>query len=305
MSLPIIFIHQGNSSSLLYTLWQAQQTNPNSRIILLGDWANVHYRWLLGIEHYPIESYTTDAHHALKNYIHMSTNGESFEWFCIARWFILHQFLNAQPEIDRCVYLDSDVLVYDSLELPANKLSRFGMTMVSYSAHTNFINDIKFLGEFCSFVQRHYDEAELRLWLHDHYNKFIDVADAGGISDMTFFHKFRSENPDRVGTLVDPIGQDEQVYTFDERLDSEAGGYELKDGLKNIFWINRVPYCKHLSTNKLVKFYTLHFQGKLKSKIKYYLSFGFRQPLLKETINNSILVLGKIVRKFSVFKSDK
>lgn len=296
MFLPIIFFHQGNSEHLYYALCQAQHTNPNSRIILLGDKANSHYRWLLGIEYYSIGPYALDARNALRNYIHLSSNGETFERICIERWFILYQFLRDQPEIDRCVYLDSDILVYDSLEKPAEELAPFGMTIVYNSAHTNFINSIDFLGEFCSFVKQHYDEPDLRDWLYTHYQEFIGKHGCGGISDMTFFNKFRSQNPDKLGTTVSPLGQQDQLYAFDECLDSNAGGYELKDGIKNIVWLDIIPYCCHLPTNNRIKFYTLHFQGKSKSKMKKYLSNTSLKFRILQLINHWLLGFNKLNR---------
>ena len=293
----IIFIHKGNSWYLFYTLWQAKKTNPHSRVILLGNWETAYYQWLIGIEHYPIQIYEEFAHHALEKYIHLSTNGEEFEWFCIARWFILYDFLTRNLEISQCIYLDSDILVYDSLAEPSQDLSLFGMTMVGYSAHTNFVNDIAFLGEFCTFVRNHYIKDNLRDWLQIHYASFLEKAGSGGISDMTFFDKFRSEHPDKIGTLLYPMGNKGGLYAFDETLDSSAGGYEVVDHTKALHWINHVPYCRHIETNALVKFYTLHFQGKNKLKLKEYVSSKFSHPKLKIIINRLIFVFLKTVSK--------
>lgn len=268
MAPTLIFIHKGDSWYLVYTLWQARKTNPKSRIILLGTWETTYYPWLLGIEHYPIQSYSNLANQGLAQYIHLSTNGEEFEWFCLARWFILYEFLTRNPEMTQCIYLDSDILVYDSLAQPTQDLWKFGMTMVGYSAHTNFVNDVAFLGQFCAFVSSHYTEDKLRDWLQTHYANFLKKAGAGGISDMTFLHKFRSQNLDRMGTLLDPMGDKDSLYAFDETLDSDAGGYEVMSHCKILHWINHIPYCKHIETDTLVKFYTLHFQGQSKSKLK-------------------------------------
>jgi hypothetical protein len=299
MAVTIVFIHEGNSWYLFYTLWQAKQTNPKSKIILLGDQDNKYYQWLLDIDHYSIQSYSSYAKTSLKNYRHLSTNGEDFEKFCIARWFVLCEFLRQHPEIPSCVYLDSDVLVYDSLEKPSKELANFGMTMASYSAHTNFINDLSFLEEFCNFIYRHYEESHLVHWLEMHYQEFVSQVGSGGISDMTFLHKFRSENPDRMGTILNPLkGHNHSVYAFDEGLNSPDGNYEICNGLKNIQWIDKLPHCKHLPSQKLTMFYTLHFQGNSKSKIRYYLASQDPKFFIKKLVNTLIFLGIRFYRKF-------
>jgi len=271
VAIPIIFIHYGNSDCLFYAVWQAKQTNPGSRIILLGDRQNVHLQWLLGIEHYFIKAYEKEAKQALEHYIHLSTNGEEFERFCLERWFVLHSFLSSNTDLQPCVYLDSDILVYDSLDLPAKDLQSFGMTMVAFSAHTNFVNRQQTLGEFCQFIQSHYQDPSLQSWLHQHHIKFLQKHGAGGISDMTFFQKFRQQYPEKLGTLCFPMGNQNNLYAFDERLDTDDGGYELKNGIKSLTWIDRFPYCKNTLCGQKIKMYTLHFQGKNKLKMKDYL----------------------------------
>ncbi|EDX78816.1 hypothetical protein MC7420_7469 [Coleofasciculus chthonoplastes PCC 7420] len=299
MTIPIIFIHYGNSNCLFQSIWQAKQSNPDSPIILLGDQANIHYHWLLGIDHYLIKAYTDNSRYSLKHYVHLSTNGELFERFCIERWFILYRFLQQRPDIPRCVYLDSDVLIYDLLDPPADELAHFGMTMVGYSAHTNFVSNKNVLGEFCLFIQQHYNEPSKKSWLHDHYSKFIEKHGCGGISDMTFFHKFRAYHSDEIGIISDVFGKD-LMYTFDERIDTDFGGYEMQNGFKNIFWLNGKPYCKNNLNRKIVKFNTLHFQGA--SKIKM-IDFVQNRNILfwvNLIINQTVLLQNKIFRKFKL-----
>ena len=53
--LALIFTHKGSSAYLWYCLEQAKKTNPEARIILLGDEANKPYD--SSIEHYLISDY--------------------------------------------------------------------------------------------------------------------------------------------------------------------------------------------------------------------------------------------------------
>src|SRR5258708_11569759 len=56
MSVPIVFIHYGNSSYLKYTIRSARKSNPEKRIILLGDMSNANLK-KFGIDHYCFKDY--------------------------------------------------------------------------------------------------------------------------------------------------------------------------------------------------------------------------------------------------------
>lgn len=54
---PIIFCHYGNSDYLEYTLRQVKLTNPNNRVILLGDEKNKSIAEIAHVEHYLFKDY--------------------------------------------------------------------------------------------------------------------------------------------------------------------------------------------------------------------------------------------------------
>lgn len=298
MAIPLIFIHYGNSDSLFYALWQAKQTNPESRIVLLGDRQNAHFQWLLNIEHYFIQVYSDEAKQSLKHYVHLSTNGEEFERFCLERWFILHTFLCANPDLQPCVYLDSDILLYDALDVPADDLKAFGMTMVAFSAHTNFVRCASSLKAFCQFIQAHYDDPSLQKGLQEQFTQFLAKQGAGGISDMTFFQQFRHQYPDQIATLCMPMGQPDHLYAFDERIDTDYGGYELEKGWKKIIWINNIPHCKNILNDQLVKLLTLHFQGVNKQRMIYFINHKTSVFAFKKLLNRVHIYSGKTKKRF-------
>jgi hypothetical protein len=55
---PIILIHRGDSFYLAHTIAQARSSNPDGRLILLGDRSNSFY---LGVEHHRYEDYFEEA----------------------------------------------------------------------------------------------------------------------------------------------------------------------------------------------------------------------------------------------------
>ena len=61
---PIIFCHYGNSPYLYYTLKQVKLTNPQNRIILLGDQDNKKVANKAKIEHYCFKDYDEGLEYA-------------------------------------------------------------------------------------------------------------------------------------------------------------------------------------------------------------------------------------------------
>ena len=112
--LPIIFVHTGNSNIISYALNQARKFNPDSEIILLGDesnsWVQKH-----GFRHFNVSDYYGMAEKFNDVYVHMSPNPIGYERFCFQRWMVIKEFLDSCEEIDRFVYLDTDVLLYSIL----------------------------------------------------------------------------------------------------------------------------------------------------------------------------------------------
>ena len=111
---PIIVLHQGNHDYLRICLEQAKFTNPNSRIILLGD-KKAQSVAPDYVEFYDTKDYFNTAKEFSKVYKHHSTNYYEFELFCIQRWFIVNEFIQ-KNNIEYFLHLDSDVLLYADFE---------------------------------------------------------------------------------------------------------------------------------------------------------------------------------------------
>lgn len=108
-NMNIFFIHKGNPFYLKYTLAQAVKTQPNSRIVLLGDEYN---RELNICEWYPLKDYNQSGLRFSTQYVHLSPNDYDFELFCIQRWLYLSEYVRKNSVSGPIVYIDSDVLLY-------------------------------------------------------------------------------------------------------------------------------------------------------------------------------------------------
>lgn len=261
MSIPIVFIHQNDSPYLPFSLVQSKELNSKSSIFLIGDNSNNYYKF---VEHDNITNYFNQALQFAKIYKHMSPNKLSFELFCFQRWFILKDFM-VKNNIQKCVYLDSDVMVYTNLTEEQKKFSHFDFTISSKVGNPNcsFINNIEALENYCNFLIKLYTDSELfkllKLQLEEKSLKGLKE----GISDMTGFEEYFKTKLNNLGTLQHVI--DDSTY---DRNIRRSHGFEMDDNLKKIYWINNQPFCKQLDSDKLIKFNTLHFQGSAKQYMK-------------------------------------
>ncbi len=287
---PIIFIHTGNSWYLPYTIYQLKKTNPNTPIYLIGDHKNKQFhKWTNHIDAANFTHLTS----TLKNvYIHKSTLGEEFEFNCIARWFILLEFMNLN-NIDKCIYLDSDILVYKDLSKVEKNFSKYDMTWCGFSAHTNFITNRKALENYCKNVIDCYSNKfpnELRN--KSLYHQVISGKTNMNISDMTFFHDYNLRYPN---SLLD-ISLPNEKGTFDRSIEDTRVFEGDQNDFKKIYWQKKKPYCKEIASQKLIPFVTLHFQGKGKKILKFYFSKRTIPFYIFNAKNYSKIVMNKLLK---------
>ncbi|EKE02038.1 MAG: hypothetical protein ACD_20C00434G0011 [uncultured bacterium] len=261
MAIPIIFIHKGDCDYLAYSLTQAKHFNPDSKIFLIGDKENSHYKF---VNHINISDYFTNGKEFEKIYKHLSTLSRKFELFCIQRWFILKDFMSAN-NINKCVYIDSDVLLYSNITEEQKKFEQFDFALSGISGHTCFINNIEGLTKFCDFVTCIYNDASQLEYLEKFVLHLVKNELPGGICDMILFSEYAKRNRDRIGENFQII----DASIFDHTINT-SDGFEMKNKIKNICFKNNIPYCKHLETNKDIKFNSLHLQGEAKELMPIY-----------------------------------
>jgi len=278
----VVFIHTGDAPYLRYTLSQAKISNPDSRIILIGDINNDKYDF---VEHYFIEKYAEEADLFSKLYKHHSSNPYHFEIFCFIRWFILKEFM-VQHNIKKCVYLDSDVMLYaDMLEEQTKFRDYYCALSQRVSPHVNIINNLYVLAEYCDLTTKCFAEPSL-------YNKVVEIAkeqsfSMGCLSDMVLWYEYQRVNSHKVGDL---LSIDNKRY--DHHI-SISEGFEMDQGIKKITWIDDKPFCTNISDKELIMFNCLHFQGSAKKHIQNYFTGSLQYLAEKEkwSICSSLMLM--------------
>jgi hypothetical protein len=257
VGLPIVFIHHSNSSYLQYSLAQAAQLNPRSKIYLLGDVTNNCYDL---VEHHLFSDYFQEAAEFSKIYVHRNTLNREFNLFDLQRWIILKEFLLSN-KIDKCLYIDSDTLLYTDVTEDSKKFQDFDFAIShGMSGCTFFLNRVEALVDFCNFL---FDIYLMRdKYHHDkmvaHFAARRRNRLSGGVCDMTAFQLYKESHFGEVGEVAQII--DGSVY--DPSITVSWPGFEMENGIKRIVMRNGVPFGRHVRSDKEIKFNSLQFQGR-------------------------------------------
>ena len=283
---PIVFIHRGRCSYLPCSLIQARQSNPTAQLCLLGDQANVG---LLQATHLSWTDYAQRAERFAAVYQHRSTNSHAYELFCFQRWFVLCEFL-ARHNHEKCLYLDSDVLLFADAACESQEFSGFDFTPSQDSPHCMFIQRREALEQFCAFLLECYTEPALCRELEEVFLVLQASGRHGGACDMTAFALYRRLGKAR---FMDYYGvQGDKV--FDHSMCDGQGGFEMESGIKKVHWLRGQPLVRHLPSGRLLPFRTLHFQGPSKGRIFAHVRTGSLPLWLCYSLNRLLAKKAKL-----------
>ena len=267
MSLPIVFLHRGNQDFIQYSLLKATETNPDSKVYLIGDNSNRHLGSLDGnIEWVDYGDCVSENSKLLsQSYYHMSTNPPGYEFICIDRWFVINEFMKKRG-MHSCFVSDTDVLIYGNLNnLQKKHFKNHRCTLThNVSAGISFMNDRTVMDDYESLVlsaylkenQVMYDKASA------HYQVLQKNNKPGGVCDMTWWMFLRNKNPpfDFGESMSIITEEDGTPSTFDHNI-NVSYGYDMENGIKKFKFKEGIPYCYNKTYNLDVKFNCIHFQG--------------------------------------------
>lgn len=296
---PIIVLHKGSSDYLKICLAQAKFSNPNSRIILLGDETNETLAKQVGAEHYLICNYFSKAQEFAKIYKHYSTNPYDYELFCFQRWFVVDEFINSEG-LDKFLHIDSDVLLYAdfSKELEfIDFINNYDLTYSHVSAHTSFFNSRRALCEFCNFIFEIFSD-----------DSFVAQFEKCPDNDKIYFKQGSFELE-----LTKPLSDMTLVYFFTKlnrlkcldftKVDFQKGCINLNFSSNSmqcssfgnicytVFDNCNIPYFIDTrdSVPKLLKMHSIHFQGWKKGLMSKYCTFDKKEQIKQINYSNEDL----------------
>jgi hypothetical protein len=264
-TLPIVFIHQANSDYLKYALAQAHKSNPQSAIYLVGDASTERHEF---VEQHSMFDYFHGAARFAAIYKHYSTHPIGFELINFQRWFILREFLIANG-LERCLYLDSDTMLYANVTEDSRKFKHFDFTLShGMIGCTFFLNRFDALTEFCDFLVDIYAGKDKYAYdrLVAHFTARRMNGLPGGACDMTALQLYNELHFGEIGEVTQVI--DGSVY--DPAITSPVPGFEMQNGIKKLVWKDGIPYGTHVRTGEQVRFNSLHLQGQTKHLMGHY-----------------------------------
>lgn len=270
--IPVVFTHTSNAIYLQTALLQAKKLCGDN-IYLLGDKSNskspVHHAYISDLENSEL---FTEFKSVFKN---LSPNGYDYELFCFKRWFLILEFCR-RNNFEEVFCVDSDVLIYKDLNELKEMLQNVDFTVIRFigkfaGPQCSYFK-ISALERYCNFILNFYKNrfSELEAL----YKKFQEEKNVSGISDMVLLALFCEENKGKYIDFdydmnINESNSKKRTFCFDENISCSAG-FKLKDGMKNITFIDNVPYCTREDTDKEVPFYILHFQGAAKKLMEKY-----------------------------------
>lgn len=253
--IPVVLIHKGASERYSLGLVVEQSRKWHNQTVFLGD--------------EEINIFSRGVKEFAEHYEHLSSNHEAFELFCIARWFILYDWMS-EFKIDRVFYADSDVLLFCDVEKEWDIWGEgYGLTLShGTSPATSYITRSGLLA-FLSFVQDiYYNHNENYFELKRIFAEMRAQNLPGGICDMTLFKFFREQVTHvKVGEMSDI----KKGATFDHNINSRDNLY-FEKGHKKIWMSDGIPYGEWFSDSTKVRFNALHFQGGAKNLIREYVT---------------------------------
>lgn len=273
MGIPILYIHKGYCPYLRLSILQARKTNPEARIVLLGDKENECLKEL-GIDFYFFQNYFSFAAAFEKIYQHHSSNGYPYEVFCFQRWFILKDFVAQENINGYFLYNDSDTFLFCDVNALISKfVTRYDMSICGPIAPCFvFFKDASVLSEFCDFISHQYTEPQRYKTMVENYQN-RQVKNIGElhvmfetISDMTMLGLFYRENPDRIIDLCDYKTIQSGIFEENHYLgfhNHYKGRFPLG---RRIVWKQKQPHYVTYQS-KLVPVLGFHFQGHAKREM--------------------------------------
>jgi hypothetical protein len=222
-SIPIIFSHYGNASYLDYTLACAHQTNPNTRLIFLGDASNVNIAIKNGWEHFNYLDFRSKLqqrfndvfqHIQGKKHTHIK-NGNDWLRYVFERWFFIEAFATLKS-INRFWHFDSDTMILKNLEPFNLEILDMDFTVQCNGTCLNGIVTTEVVTEFCHHINNLFED---KIFLQSQQSEFDKVNPEWAFTEMRAFDDYKKKTLRQWCRIMNFI--DERV--FDDCICQEHG----------------------------------------------------------------------------------
>lgn len=268
MIVPVVMLHRGKSDYVEYSIETACR---NNEVIYIGDrkpdYEGPNFEFVDLHSLVPNE----DVEKFSRDYVHLNTTPESYEIFCYTRWLYLRQYMKEEG-LDCVFYIDSDVMLFTNVSSEWRRnYSHFDMTLIHRTAAVSSFMTMQGLDNFCNMMlhiygnKSSYDFAKIA----SHYEVRQKFGLPGGVCDMTLFEYFHYHShfgggPGRVGEMMHPTFG----AVYDHNINVPDNDFEMRDGIKAVHFVGKLPYVRNTRSHLDVRFLSLHCQGDAKRYMK-------------------------------------
>ena len=191
----LIFTHYGYQNYLEYTLLCVRKTNPNARLILLGDQFNADVTVRHGWEHYLFDNYISRFHDRFsKVFCHVQGSGHNpiksnRDWlkYVFERWFFIESFLERES-IDRFWHFDTDTMILQDLQVHQQNLDWADFTVQCNNTCLNGLIRSVVVSEFCLHICELFENSE---FISGQQHEFDTVNPGYAFTEMRAFDHYK------------------------------------------------------------------------------------------------------------------
>lgn len=262
----VLITHLGSSPYLEICVRRAMKAA--NRVVLLGDEQNADLG--IGEHHLVTDPSLQDGIGEFRSaYQHWSRSQKvDFERFCIERWFLIRNFLRRE-NLDGCLAIDSDVLLFGNVAEESMRFSAYSMTLGRWDSvravpHCNFLRGREAIEDFCSYVMDVYSNSgKLNQLAVINRKKFKSAW----ISDMSLLASWGASSRFPIGYLENTVAEG---VGFDSCLDDIRTyvGRRFLPGVlkpwKRITFRDGVPYATIRSNGLTIPMKCIHYHGRMK-----------------------------------------
>lgn len=288
---PLIYIHKGYSWYAPLALCNGRRF-ANSEVYYLGDRFGCAVARACGANAWSLNDFRSGADRFAKIYHHHSELGFDFELFCIQRWFILADFMEAKG-LESCIYLDTDILLTKNIAEEQASTLGFGLVYAGYSAHLCCVNQVSALRQLCNYIIDLYLNPLAEKRMIDWHREVVADCGSSGVADMTLFHWFQKDYPEVLGDYPAIFGDS----PFDVSLEEICGFQADENGFKRLVWANGRPSAVAVD-GRLIPLASLHHQGRGKVRLSQNAASLGSLSFLQTVLGKNLDVFYRAWRKF-------
>ncbi|MEM1005872.1 MAG: hypothetical protein AAGK26_10835 [Pseudomonadota bacterium] len=226
MQSPLVFCHYGNAAYLQYTLRCARRTNPDSRLVLLGDDENKATARNAGWEHFDYRDFRSNRQDDFNSVykpiqgrkhkrLHQFKGKKDWLKFVFERWYHIEGFVT-ENSFDRFWHFDSDTMILRKLAGYERALSRYDYTTQCNAACLNGYVRTRLLTDYNAHTIGLFEDAQ---FLDNQQREFDEKYPEYAFTEMRAFFEF-TQNTDAKGLHLMTFSADE---VFDDALRQKHG----------------------------------------------------------------------------------